>query len=78
MAIQFEKVAWMGGSKPNKLSSIDSRERQMVSIFFQEQMYHFIRYWESYPDKDTTRLFWNRARHDAHSSRREELSNEVS
>jgi hypothetical protein len=61
-------LAWMGGSRPAKLSRIGMLERSTVSNLFREQFDTFRDYWGTAPDADTARLFWNRARHDAHAT----------
>ncbi len=72
-SIDFERVAWMGGTHPKPLKDIDPRERTMVSFYFREQMKVWTDYWQDNCPKDTRKVFWNRARHDAHASRRSEI-----
>jgi len=60
--------AWTGGSAPAGLLEISREERELVSYLFQEQMTTWNQGWGGWPDKDTRRIFWNRARYDAHST----------
>ena len=62
-------VAWMGGCRPNPIANISQEERLKTSELFREQMQIFYAYWGVY-DWDMARLFWKRARYDAHSTYR--------
>jgi hypothetical protein len=53
------------------LEEASPRERRLSVLLFEEQMRDFRNYWGDEPNLDTQGIFWNRARHDAHSTMRE-------
>lgn len=61
--------AWTGGDGPRALGTLGI-ERRTVSEFFREQVTIWRDFWHDMPDRDTLRIFWNRARHDAHATHR--------
>lgn len=61
--------AWTGGSTPAPLSLTSPEERATVRAFFREQVADYVAYWGSI-GRDHLRLFWGRARHDAHATHR--------
>ena len=63
-------IAWTGGSVPAPLTQISTEERQLVSYLFHEQLNTWMNFWGDLPDKDTRRIFWSRARGDAHATYR--------
>lgn len=62
-------VAWMGGSPPDPYNQISRQEKLLVRDLFRDQCRVYIAYWGDLP-KDMRRLFWNRARYDAHATLR--------
>lgn len=60
-------LAWMGGFRPLPYPEISQEEKALVSILFREQCEIYSCYWGDLP-KDMRRLFWNRARYDAHAT----------
>lgn len=64
-------IQWMGGTPPRAPSEISPAEAGMQKFLFLEQVTVFRRYWGDSPDWDTLRIFYNRARHDAHASWRD-------
>ena len=66
----FRVLAWAGGSSPRPIGTIGRWERDIVTALFREQWNTFTAFWGSAPDHDTARIFWNRARHDAHATGR--------
>ena len=65
----MSRAAWTGGSKPAPLAAITPMERAMVTAYFREQAREYINFWGDFPP-DVRRLFWVRARYDAHASMR--------
>lgn len=65
--------AWTGGSLPERLSVIGPQERTTVRAFFREQLADWHTAWGDLPDADTLRVFWKRARFDAHATHRDFL-----
>ena len=59
---------WTGGTMPASVESLTRQERHLVSYLFRQQFSTFVDYWEEYPDRDTQRIFWRRARFDAHAT----------
>lgn len=66
--MKIDTVAWMGGSSPKKLSTLSHKERGLVSFLFAEQVAAYSGGWGEFPNLDVCRIFWNRARHDAHAT----------
>lgn len=64
-------VAWMGGTRPLRLSEIGMLERSTVTNLFREQCEVFAMHWGELPDSGTARTFWVRARYDAHATWRD-------
>lgn len=65
-------IAWTGGSRPKKLADISQDERQFVRKLFKDQLQTWCGFWDSKADLDLCRVFWNRARYDAHATFRNE------
>lgn len=63
-------VAWMGGSRPAPLSDISRGERTRVSLLFLAQYREFADYWGEAAEFAVCRIFWKRARYDAHATYR--------
>ena len=64
-------VAWTGGSPPPAYSYSPTARRLLISHLFREQVRTFAAYWSECPDMSTARIFWNRAKHDAHATMRQ-------
>jgi hypothetical protein len=62
------RTAWMGGSQPPAYKFSPRARRLLISKYFREQLQDYIYYWQSLPPVSTARIFWNRAKHDAHAS----------
>lgn len=60
---------WTGGSAPKPLSEISKAERATVKASFREQCETYREFWNDLPIH-IVRIFWNRARHDAHAQHR--------
>lgn len=69
-------TAWMGGSRPNPWLSTSCDERKKTCQLFREQCGYYLEAWGNLlppsPGShfEMARLFWNRARYDAHASYR--------
>lgn len=63
--------AWTGGSTPGPYGAISRRERYLVSEVFREQAQEFVGRWGRM-DWEDARMFWARARYDAHATVRHE------
>ena len=61
-------TAWMGGSRPKPIEECSSDEIELVFALFREQYETWHDYWKDPPSFDVARIFWNRARHDAHAT----------
>lgn len=59
--------AWTGGSAPRPLPEVSRDERRYISHLFREQCETFRAFWGDLPG-DVRRIFWNRARYDAHAT----------
>lgn len=64
--IDYPRIAWTGGDVPRRgICLADSpfgrRYRRVRSYYFQEQLVTWIQYWKDLPNKDTRKIFWNRA-----------------
>lgn len=64
----YTRAAWTGGCRPRPLLLIGPEEARLVRFFFREQMQEWNDFWGDWPDKDTRRIFWGRARFDAHAT----------
>jgi len=62
--------AWTGGSSPNPIAEISRSERKMCRAIFRDSVRIFRDYWGDMPS-DVLRIFWNRARYDAHATHRQ-------
>jgi len=62
---------WMGGSRPRPINQVTGAERRYITTLFKEQCRIFRNFWGDLP-KDMRRLFFNRARYDAHATFRNE------
>lgn len=58
-------IAWTGGCRPRKPSEISRAEAGVSKYLFAEQVATWFAYWGDYPDRDTLRLFFKRARYEA-------------
>jgi len=70
-------TAWTGGTPPAPLMTIDRAERSMLKFFFGDQIIDWRNYYNDDPPRDVLRIFWNRARHDAHATRRQQTRKET-
>lgn len=64
------RITWTGGSRPAHSSAITRTESQLRRELFREQVETFSGYWGDAPNRDTLRIFFNRARYDAHATHR--------
>lgn len=64
-------IAWTGGSSPAPFASLDAPQRATVKAAYAEQCSMYEDFWGKAPDVELRRVFWNRARHDAHATHRE-------
>jgi hypothetical protein len=64
-------TAWTGGSAPRPLSQIGRLERALLRREFRRQIIEYRSYWGDLPDRRVARLFWHRARYDAHATCRD-------
>lgn len=63
--------AWTGGSDPAPLATVHPHERGLITFLFHEQVCTYMTFWRiSSVERDTIRLFWRRARYDAHATYR--------
>lgn len=61
-------IAWTGGCRPAKPSAISPLQAGVQKYLFSEQVVTFRKYWGDSPNWDTLRIFFNRARYDAHAT----------
>jgi hypothetical protein len=61
-------IAWTGGCKPAKPSEISAAQASVQKYLFAEQVNTWFNYWHDYPNWDTLKIFFNRARYDAHAT----------
>lgn len=69
----MQKITWTGGSTPRPFSKTGLAERELVHKFFREQIADCGREWffsTPFGVMNYARILWNRARHDAHATRR--------
>lgn len=64
----FRIIAWTGGTAPRPIGTVGRDERHAISYLFREQVTTWAGFWGDFPDRPTLRVFWNRARYDAHAS----------
>ena len=62
------RVAWTGGSQPPPYNTTTRGHKLLISRILREQIHDYMTAWRTGPDLDTIRIFWNRARHDAHAT----------
>jgi hypothetical protein len=62
--------AWTGGDRPCKYSTLTKREKYIVSEVFRDYVCTYVKRWGNI-EPDMVRLFWSRARYDAHATYRE-------
>ena len=65
----MSRRAWTGGSPPRPLASISLAELFDVGLLYAEQCQVYREAWGDVPE-DVARIFWGRARHDAHATHR--------
>ena len=65
-------TAWMGGSRPRPLLELSQYERLYVTYLFRQQVRTWSTYWFAPVPGDIARIFWKRARYDAHATYRGE------
>ena len=58
-------ITWLGGSTPGRLSETSPGERALVRRMFRQKYAQHLRYWGAV-ERDTARLFFLKARYDAH------------
>lgn len=60
--------AWTGGSQPRPINEISEEECFYAMKLFHQQMEAWRSFWGDEPSEGTQRLFFNRARGDAHAT----------
>ena len=60
--------AWTGGTFPAALGAVPTAERRYVSRLFREQCEEYIGFTGGELPGDIGRVFWRRARRDAHAT----------
>ena len=65
-------IAWRGGSRPRPLLELSHAERKLVTNLFRSQVYIWQDFWSGPVPTDVCRIFWKRARYDAHATYRNE------
>ncbi len=68
----MKPIAWMGGSRPRPLLELSQYERLYVTYLFRQQVRTWSTYWFAPVPGDIARIFWKRARYDAHATYRGE------
>jgi len=71
--IQIERsnvIAWTGGDRPAMPSQVGPKFAGLQKLLFGEQVETFRGYWGDSPNWDTLRIFFRRARYDAHATLR--------
>lgn len=68
---QVQFVSWTGGAPPNKPSTVQNVEWEIVKEQYRWHIQMFTQHWGEAPEPDVRRRFWKWARYDAHSSIRE-------
>ena len=63
-------IAWTGGCRPLKPSQISREQASLQKYLFGEQVCTFRAYWHFEPEWEVLRIFFNRARYDAHATYR--------
>ena len=65
----MQSIAWTGGSGPTAPSGITTMEAAYAKALFRSQCNTFRHYWRTRViPYDTMRIFWGRARGDAHAT----------
>ena len=72
---EFPITVWTGGTPPDPLCALLALERALISRLFREQCATLHSYWGDHrglnkSQWETFRLFWQRARYDAHATLR--------
>jgi hypothetical protein len=69
----FSPIAWTGGDRPGPYASLSLPEKKYVSGLFKDQIRCWKNYWQGgeNPPWDTLRIFYKRARYDAHATFRD-------
>lgn len=62
------RVAWTGGSPPRGIKDISAEEKLLIAEMYHEQIKHWVSFWGDQPPREVLRIFWGRARHDAHAT----------
>jgi len=71
---EYKRIAWMGGdSAPEFLYRDCADYRDLVTLFYEEQVSDFEEAWDEMPDQDTKKIFMGRAKGDAYATYREIL-----
>ncbi len=71
LAFFIPRVAWMGGSSPRRWGKLSSMERQLVKAYYIEQHDMWVKFWAEELPREQSRIFWRRARGDAHATMRD-------
>ena len=68
LARRDKRRAWTGGSAPHAYGELSEVERALCVLFYSDQVDTWQDYWHEAPDAGLRRLFWDRARADAHAT----------
>ena len=64
----FHPVVWMGGDRPGAYSATNANEKRLCTVFFRMYCADYFSGWNECPTIEVARVFWKRARHDAHAT----------
>lgn len=70
-------IAWTGGSHPAPLNEVHPTELALVTALVQSQVASFEAFWGRAPDAGTKAMYLERARYDAHATKRAGINNTV-
>jgi hypothetical protein len=60
--------SWTGGSYAAGIQEVPADEFLLILELYREQVATWEKYWGDKPDNAMKKLFWNRARQDAHAT----------
>lgn len=61
-------IAYRGGSEPKNFHDCNELEINLINALNKAQIEASRAFWGKEPDQEMRRIFWNRARHDAHAT----------
>lgn len=61
-------IAWTGGSMPADFGTVSDLEQHLVYALLTAQLAGYRAFWGAEPSDDVKRVYWNRARYDAHAT----------